>query len=1012
MHGYDKSYSITGEKNVFYLTIQQTAKSAADVQGMQLTDYFPSNTFAFLGASIPPDSTNGGVLVWSNSTLMGAIPNEPGGPYSVTNAGAISLVVTSLTLVNCSVPAVNSAVLNYGCANSLCQSASNSVTVAMTPNLQIQSASESMQLNSCGGTYSVTIANQGAPATFVEWTNLAPPGYLITAATVSGAFYTEPGQFARLTLGGPAPYVGQYAVLDLSSTSSGNVYGPTNYAYGAPGTLYLGPGQSFTVTFTLVSDGSTLDCTVNQYPAEPSPVTVSNSVTYYNFCDVPATAEATFTALPDQPRPAVTIDPREIIVTNGQVQDFTVTVENIGTHGDASDLQARILFQPAWTNILILGWTNNASGTTNGFIIETNAQNGVLVNLGGIVLAPLQTVTIGLSAVVQQNGNPLTVTAEVVGGCGSPSPVACTSFSPSTPLAMTMPPSPDIPTNSNNTIYGFYQDNSEGVGFTLAKTVRYAGEDPSLAGNSRVARIGENLVYRITATFFDAPFTNIVINDSLPPNLVYGPPVDAGSSPNIVNNWTYNNGNFTLPTPVTGDAVFVVDFPATNADSLINRAGVAYTNTATATFTTVVTNIPPSVSTVVSEVEPTLYVTNLVSTTDGNFMPSVSGVQAGDTLFYEMVITNVSATNAYNLWLSNSLPPGFTSPTVVSVASTGVVVTNGVPAGVIVMNSLFSFTNNTLNLATNEIDISSNSSLTVVISTRPGYNVQPYQVLGDDATIQWSSMPGFQPQERTGVGQIPLPGINDFTNDNILDNYADTATAAASGDAGILFSKVLFGTSVTAPGNGATNLAIGELATYTLTLTVPQGTTTNAVIVDTLPAGLAFVGVSNVTWSSQVTNDSVNYPVAAQVSSPGRTITFNLGAITNLNSDDAAHGLTIQFSAVALDVLGNQAGVTLQNQASFSTGTTFSTNVVDAGVSVVEPTLQVLELVATNFSGAPGVYGSSVPGAYGTSVVTVQGHDTVYYQLLITNSAGVNGTTAYNLFVSNNLPAGMVNPQI
>jgi fimbrial isopeptide formation D2 family protein/uncharacterized repeat protein (TIGR01451 family) len=1010
VHGNAKTESMPGETNVFYLTISPTAQSAATVRGLQLTDYFPTNSFQFLGASIRPDSTAGGNLTWSNSTLMAAIPNQNGGPYYVTSA-PISLVVTGLTLESCSSPAVNNATLAYGCADSMCQSVTASASVTMTAQLATLSPSESMTLNSCGGTFTTTIANSGAAASGIILTNYAPAGYLFAGATVSGALYNPTNQEATITLLGSGASAGETAILNLSNTNLTNVRGTTNYAGGAAGTIWLGPGQSFTVTYSLIPNGATLDCTVNQYPPAPVPVTVTNIIGFNNYCGSPATATATFTALPDQPKPTVTLTPAASIVTNGQIQDFVITLENIGDHGSASNLEARVLFQNGWTNLVILGVTNNATGSTASIVLQTNAENGVLANLGQVVLAPLQTVEIGVQAQANANGGSLAVTAELVGGCGVTSPGACSTFSPTNPLAMTMPPSPGVSAITNDTIYGFYQAYADAFGFNLTKTVRYASETAAAAGTNRIARIGEPLTYRITAQYFDAPFTNIIVNDSLPPNLVYGTPVDAGSSANV-SGWTYNpaNGNFTLPTPVTNDATFVIDFPVTVTNGLLNQAGVSFTNSASSTFQTVVTNLPPPVSTVVAEVEPSLSVTTLVSTTPSNFAASVGGVEASNTLYYQVVITNLPGTNAYNLWLSNNIPAGFMAPTIVSVATTGSILTNGVQAGATLNNNLLNFNGGSLNLGTNVVEVDTNSSITIVFSAQPGYTVQPNENINDQSTIQWTSMPGSVPQERTGVGLIPPAGTNDsqpVTSTNILNNYADTSAAAVTTIKNVLFSKVLIGTDHTAPGNNSPQTVIGERAAYTLTLDVPQGITTNATITDTLPGQLAFVGVTNVSWSGGVSNSQPitvsTAPAHTVVGTGGQLVTFSLGNVTNLNNNDALAGLTITFQAVALDLITNRAGTNLVNVATFTTGS-YSTNVAAAPVTVVEPQLQISELVATNKSGAPGVFTSSVSSA--------QANDTVYYEIIITNGAGLYNTTAYDLYVSNSLPAGLLNPTV
>ena len=56
------------------------------------------------------------------------------------------------------------------------------------------------------------------------------------------------------------------------------------------------------------------------------------------------------------------------------------------------------------------------------------------------------------------------------------------------------------------------------------------------------------------------------------------------------------------------------------------------------------------------------------------------------------------------------------------------------------------------------------------------------------------------------------------------------------------FSKTLVNSEINDTFNGLNDVVIGELVTYRLEVTFPEGSTSNAVIVDTLDNGLAFVG--------------------------------------------------------------------------------------------------------------------------------------------------------------------------
>ena len=81
-----------------------------------------------------------------------------------------------------------------------------------------------------------------------------------------------------------------------------------------------------------------------------------------------------------------------------------------------------------------------------------------------------------------------------------------------------------------------------------------------------------------------------------------------------------------------------------------------------------------------------------------------------------------------------------------------------------------------------------------------------------------------------------------------VDHPTDTATTTIASPA---LAKQLVGTEITNTGNSNTQAVIGELVTYSLTITVPEGVVNEAAITDTLDAGLAFVDVVSVTPSAE-----------------------------------------------------------------------------------------------------------------------------------------------------------------
>ncbi len=105
------------------------------------------------------------------------------------------------------------------------------------------------------------------------------------------------------------------------------------------------------------------------------------------------------------------------------------------------------------------------------------------------------------------------------------------------------------------------------------------------------------------------------------------------------------------------------------------------------------------------------------------------------------------------------------------------------------------------------------------------------------------------------------------------DAFVTTATP--------VIGKQLIGTEFIGANNSNTQAVIGEKITYTVLTTIPEGTTDSARIVDTLDAGLEFVGITSV-----VRNGITGIAPTATVS--GQAVTFNLGDLVNPNGNNAA----------------------------------------------------------------------------------------------------------------------------
>ncbi|MBI4762444.1 MAG: sortase [Chloroflexota bacterium] len=232
-----------------------------------------------------------------------------------------------------------------------------------------------------------------------------------------------------------------------------------------------------------------------------------------------------------------------------------------------------------------------------------------------------------------------------------------------------------------------------------------------------------------------------------------------------------------------------------------------------------------------------------------------------------------------------------------------------------------------------------------------------------------------------------------YTNTGSLTNYSGSEggpnflPAPQSEDATVTtvapaIAKTLISTEINDTSNGSTQAVIGEIATYTVTLTIPEGVTSNAQLVDTLDAGLAFVALDSATLSPSL---SITGSTTPSVAAGGQAVTFNFGDITNSDNDNTtAETITLTYRVVALNVAGNQSGTLLNNAARF-TWNGGSASASAANLTVIEPTVNTAKSVLPT---------------------TADAGDTVTFTVTLSNPAS-GSTTAYDVTWSDVIPTGL-----
>ncbi|MCC6299155.1 MAG: sortase [Anaerolineales bacterium] len=186
------------------------------------------------------------------------------------------------------------------------------------------------------------------------------------------------------------------------------------------------------------------------------------------------------------------------------------------------------------------------------------------------------------------------------------------------------------------------------------------------------------------------------------------------------------------------------------------------------------------------------------------------------------------------------------------------------------------------------------------------------------------------------------------------------------------------------------NVAIGEIATYRVTVTIPTGAFTNARLVDTMERGLSFMDCVAITPGTLTTSNPLGFadicanPTVddAGGGTPvdvGRRVTFNFGTLTN---PGAPQTLTIDYRAVVLDSAANVSGVNLDNSVQWITDSG-AVGPRTTTVTIVEPDVSIEK----------------------TSSAAVVSVGSVITLTLAIDHTAASQTDAYDLLVSDPLPA-------
>jgi len=337
------------------------------------------------------------------------------------------------------------------------------------------------------------------------------------------------------------------------------------------------------------------------------------------------------------------------------------------------------------------------------------------------------------------------------------------------------------------------------------------------------------------------------------------------------------------------------DLATNNLDLLQNEATLQYTSGLVPPTTEIETDNTDAITVI----EPDLTATKVA---DNFSFPGVNP-DAGDELIYTVTIdhSGISSSPAYDLNIVDVLPSN-----VSYVPGSAVLLINGTPLGTqeptINAQQLIWGRDN----ANDELlDIPLGQTLLLTYRVLVLESVQPLEEITNSVVLDWTSLDGssaiIDARERFGIGGVDCSlsvAPNDYcygpvtTTLNVVDD--NTVVKTKSNDS---FNLAPVGT----------DLRIGDIVEYTLTLSLQDGTTRGLTLVDTLPNGLRFVGVTSVNGQGSAPYNSANGfihdPIAAPViSGPNnKIITWTIGSAATgiINTpNDGFDDFVIVYTAV------------------------------------------------------------------------------------------------------------------
>jgi len=445
-------------------------------------------------------------------------------------------------------------------------------------------------------------------------------------------------------------------------------------------------------------------------------------------------------------------------------------------------------------------------------------------------------------------------------------------------------------------------DASVGIGIpTIAKDV----VDPQ----SRYGP-GQTVTYRITVGLPTGTTAGVSVIDTLPAGLTFvagslgvtvPPGVTTENAPGEVSPFfIWNEAERQLEfdfgeTTAESAANVILQYRVRVRDMPTNVHGTWLSNSATLYYVDPDTGLSTEIGEEGREIrvgEPQLTVVKSITS-------SSAGLQAGDWVHYEVLITNdpQQTNTAYDVQFTDEVPAKLSNISNIAVTST-ISPTPG-----------HSLVGNTITL--DPFDLPVGDSVTVTFRAQLDDTVMLGETITNTSVATYASAPDG------GAGEARAYSANDSADFEVASDV-----------------NALKGVS-------PSTYAIGAEVIFEIRVDIIEGTVPDVTVVDTLPDGLRFLDSQVISGNAGMSYSNPDYNVP-QVN--GQVVTFNLGDVTNPANDVTTDDwFGIEIRAVVEDVPGNVDGVTLTNDATVTWS--IGSQAVDASINIIEPDLEITKTV-------------------------------------------------------------------